>query len=368
MPTTHAPTTGSPGQEGDLGGTRGSSASKRTPYRPGSARARIAKPTLAMLPRVADSLSFLYADIVRIVQDDTGVCAETTSADRDVTRVYLPTSALSCLLLGPGTSITQPAMATFARHGTTVVCVGSGGVRCYASTVSDALTTRWLEHQVHQWSDPDRRLSVAKQMYLSRFGGTVPASATLEMLRGLEGQRIKALYKALAQQHRIGRFRRNYDPAAWSEQDPVNLALSSANTCLYGIVHAALTAVGCSPALGFVHQGKQLAFVYDIADLYKAELTIPLAFSLHDSTHAEAMARRGFREGLRLYKLLPRIVRDVQNLLAPDESAPSPDGQAVELVNLWDPDVGSVAAGTNYADHTSLPDPQDGTATTDEDT
>lgn len=317
-----------------------------------SARRRIAAPTLAMLPRVGDSLSFLYADVVRIVQDDTGVCAETTSADGEITRVYLPTSALSCVLLGPGTSITQPAMATFARHGTTVVCTGSGGVRCYSATTSDALTTRWLEHQVHQWSDPERRLAVARQMYLKRFNVAVPATASLNTLRGLEGQRVKALYKHLAQQHRIGRFKRNYDPAAWDEQDPVNLALSSANTCLYGIVHAAIVALGCSPALGFIHQGKQHAMVYDIADLYKAELTIPLAFSLHDASHPEAMARRSFREGLRLYKLLPRIVTDIQSLLAPDEAKPLPDGHAVEMVNLWDPEVGSVPAGVNYAHQT----------------
>ncbi|RLU83022.1 subtype I-E CRISPR-associated endonuclease Cas1 [Streptomyces griseocarneus] len=301
-----------------------------------------------MLPRVGDSLSFLYADVVRIVQDDTGVSAETTSADGDITRVYLPTAALSCVLLGPGTSITQPALATFARHGTTVVCSGSGGVRCYSATTSDALTTRWLEQQVHQWSDPERRLSVAQRMYLKRFNMAVPPSTPLNKLRGLEGQRVKALYKLLAQQHRIGRFRRNYDPSSWDEQDPVNLALSSANTCLYGIVHAAIVALGCSPALGFVHQGKQHAFVYDIADLYKAELTIPLAFSLHDSPYPEAMARRSFREELRLYKLLPRIVTDIQSLLAPGETSPLPDGQAVELVNLWDPEVGSVPAGVNY--------------------
>ncbi|MFI8347651.1 type I-E CRISPR-associated endonuclease Cas1e [Streptomyces sp. NPDC085596] len=314
-----------------------------------SARRRLAAPTLAMLPRIGDSLSFLYADVVRIVQDDTGVSAETTDAEGRTTRVYLPTAALSCVLLGPGTSITQPALATFARHGTTVVCSGSGGVRCYSCTTSDALTTRWLEAQVHQWSDPERRLATAQRMYLKRFNIAVPADTPLNKLRGLEGQRVKALYKILAQQHRIGRFRRNYDPAAWDDQDPVNLALSSANTCLYGIVHAAIVALGCSPALGFVHQGKQHALVYDIADLYKAELTIPLAFSLHDSSNPEAMARRSFREELRLYKLLPRIVADLQSLLAPDEAMPLPEGDAVELVNLWDPEAGSVPAGLNYA-------------------
>lgn len=320
-----------------------------SPHDKKSARRRIAAPTLAMLPRVGDSLSFLYADVVRIVQDDTGVCAETTTADNETTRVYIPTSALSCVLLGPGTSITQPALATFARHGTTVVCVGSGGVRCYSSTVPPALTTRWLELQVQRWSDPVLRLDVARRMYTMRFKVPVPAATTLQQLRGLEGQRMKALYKLLAQQHRIGRFRRSYDLDSWDTQDPVNLALSSANTCLYGIVHAALTALGCSPALGYVHQGTQLAFVYDIADLYKAELTVPLAFSLHDRHDPEAAARRSFREQLRLYRLLPRIVADVQSLLAPDEAEPLPDGHSVRMVNLWDPRAGSVAAGVNYA-------------------
>ncbi|MEV6013463.1 type I-E CRISPR-associated endonuclease Cas1e [Streptomyces sp. NPDC051976] len=324
-------------------------APRRSAHNPDSARRRVAAPTLAMLPRVGDSLSFLYADIVRIVQDDTGVCAETTSDEGDITRVYLPTASLSCVLLGPGTSITQPALATFARHGTTVVCTGSGGVRCYSATVPASLTTRWLEQQVHQWSDPERRLAVARAMYSARFQITVPAGTTLEQLRGMEGQRMKALYKLLAQQHRIGRFRRAYDPDSWDTQDPVNLALSSANTCLYGIVHSALVALGCSPALGFVHQGAQLAFVYDVADLYKAELTVPLAFSLHDAPNPEGAARRGFRERLRLYKLLPRIVSDVQTLLAPDEAEPLPDHHAVDMVNLWDPSTGSVPAGVNYA-------------------
>ncbi|WP_225848247.1 type I-E CRISPR-associated endonuclease Cas1e [Streptomyces sp. HPF1205] len=314
-----------------------------------SARRRIAAPTLAMLPRIGDSLSFLYADVVRIVQDDTGVCAETTTAEGDTTRVYLPTSALTCVLLGPGTSITQPALSTFARHGTTVICTGSGGVRCYSATTPDSLTTTWLEHQVRHWSDDDRRLAVARQMYLKRFPGPVPVGTNLEKLRGLEGQRMKALYKLLAQQHGIGRFRRAYDPDSWDGQDPVNMALSSANTCLYGIVHAAIVALGCSPALGFVHQGTQHAFVYDVADLYKAELTVPLAFSLHNSPRPEAEARRSFREKLRLFKLLPKIVTDIQSLLAPDAPRAAADGQSVDMVNLWDPDAGSVPAGVNYS-------------------
>lgn len=314
-----------------------------------SARRKLAAPTVAMLPRIGDSLSFLYLDIVRIHQDDTGVCAQIVTEERGTELVYLPTAALSCVLLGPGTSITAPALATFARHGTTVVITGSGGVRTYAAMTPKSLSTTWLEHQVRSWADDTTRLTVATRMYEHRFGhGTAPTATTFDQLRGLEGQRIKAFYKLLAQQHRIGRFKRAYDPQTWDSQDPVNLALSSANTCLYGIVHAAILAMGCSPALGFVHNGNQQAFIYDIADLYKAELTIPLAFSLHASLQPEAEARRQFRDGLRLFKLMPRIVSDVQRLLQPETDITEPDPEE-QLVDLWDPVSGTLPGGVNYA-------------------
>ncbi|MFI6476304.1 type I-E CRISPR-associated endonuclease Cas1e [Nonomuraea sp. NPDC050663] len=298
-----------------------------------------------MLPRVADSLSFLYAGAVKIVQDDTGVCARVESA-RGADRIYIPTAALSCVLLGPGTSITQPAMATFARHGTTLVCVGAGGVRSYAGIMPASLSTVWLEKQVRAWSSDEARLGVAVRMYERRFG-EAPTGATLAQLRGFEGQRIKALYRLLATKYQVKRFRRNYDPDAWDEQDPVNKALSAANACMYGVVHAAILALGCSPALGFIHSGTQLAFVYDIADLYKAKITIPLAFSLHASPDPERQARRQLRDDFRAYKLMPQIVADIQQVIAPDEGASVGD-RTSDLVHLWDPEAGPLPSGVNY--------------------
>ncbi|MFI5756846.1 type I-E CRISPR-associated endonuclease Cas1e [Streptomyces sp. NPDC051569] len=322
-----------------------------TGARNGDARARLAAPTLAMLPKIADSLSFLYLDLVRIVQDDTGVCAQ-IETKRGTDTVYLPTAALSCVLLGPGTSITARALSTLARHGTTVVCTGSGGVRAYAGILPDSLTTTWLENQARAWADEDSRLDVAVRMYEQRFGTDVPAGTTLAQLRGMEGQRMKSLYKLLAQQHGIGRFRRNYHPDQWDQQDPVNLALSAANTCLYGVVHAALLAMGCSPALGFVHAGTQHAFVYDVADLYKAETTLPLAFALHASPNPDQEARRKLRDGFRLIKLLPRVVGDIQALLSPDtdtDDDSEPDRRSADMVHLWDPKLGVLPAGVNYS-------------------
>ncbi|WP_369185395.1 type I-E CRISPR-associated endonuclease Cas1e [Streptomyces sp. Y1] len=304
-----------------------------------------------MLPRVADSLSFLYLDMVRIVQDDTGVCAQIQVDNQRTDTVYIPTAAISCVLLGPGVSITTRALATLARHNTSVVCTGSGAVRAYAGILPDSLTTHWLEQQVTAWAEPATRLDVATRMYRMRFHDDVPEGTTLAQLRGLEGQRMKALYRLLAQQHGIGRFRRNYHPDQWHQQDPVNLALSAANTCLYGVVHAALLALGCSPALGFVHAGTQHAFVYDIADLYKARTTLPVAFSLHAADNPEQDARRKFREDLRLLRLMPRIVKDIQTLLTPDAEVDEDASERhdVRLVHLWDPQAGALPAGVNYA-------------------
>ena len=322
-----------------------------------------------MLPRIADGLSFLYVDMMRIVQDDTGLIAFPATPGRERPaeatsrrRVRIPTAALSCLLLGPGTSITAPALATLARHGTTVVCTGAAGVRSYAGITPAGQDSRWLEAQATAWSDDARRRDVAERMYRMRFGDDDHGSArtaqpTIAQLRGMEGQRMKALYRILATQHGVRAFKRSYDPDDWDSQDPVNLALSAANTCMYGIAHAAIVALGCTPGLGFVHTGTSHAFVYDVADLYKAELAIPLAFSLHRSTDPEGEARRAFRERLRLFRLMPRIVRDIQNLLDPDGAAgrsgavtgtETMDAEEVELVSLWDPETGPVKGGTNY--------------------
>ncbi|MEV4251598.1 type I-E CRISPR-associated endonuclease Cas1e [Spirillospora sp. NPDC049652] len=316
---------------------------------PRNARQRLAAPTAAMLPRIGDSLSFLYIDVARIVQDDTGVKALIEVGDEQ-RRIALPTAALGCLLLGPGVSITSRALATFARHGTTVICTGAAGVRCYAANVADSLPTRWLEAQVRAWADESERTAVARRMYNHRFGGTAPKDATISQLRGHEGQRMKAYYRALAEQNGIPPFKRSYSPDDWDSQDPINRALSAANTCLYGITHAAINAIGCSPGLGFVHTGTSHSFVYDIADLYKAELTLPLAFALHDVPDPEGEARRSFRDGLRLFRLLPRLVADIQSLLVPDDGSRREDAEeaAEELVDLWDPDLGRLAGGTNY--------------------
>lgn len=280
------------------------------------------------------------------------MCAYVEQPDGSTSRVYLPVAAISCILFGTGTSATQPAMATCARHNTTVLWTGAGGVRMYSGSHAADLTTEWLERQARAWADNSTRLAVAARMYSMRFGTQVPEGTSLNSLRGLEGQRMKALYRSMADRHGIRGFKRNYDPANWDQQNPVNQALSAANTALYGAVHSAILALGCSPALGFIHGGKQHSFVYDVADLYKAKYTIPLAFALHKSDHPDRDARIRMRQNFHLYRLMPTIVRDVQQLLDPSISetkGEAEEPEEAELVHLWDPDLGAVEAGINHS-------------------
>jgi CRISP-associated protein Cas1 len=302
-------------------------------------------PSGVMIPRVIDQLSYCYLQMCRIVQDDTGVAAhiETTQGPG---RTYLPTAAIACLLLGPGTNITRDAVITFTRHGTHIVFVGTAGVRCY-STFTGATDSRHLMRMATIATNEAERLTAAKHLYLKRFPMELPTEVTLDQLRGLEGARMKATYRTLAKRYGI-RFTRQYTPGDLAASDTVNIALTAGNAALYGIVGAALGSLGIHPGLGIVHSGTSRALIYDIADLYKTELVLPLAFALHQSTNPERDMRAAFRDKLTLLKLMPRIVHDILELLG-EKPDVEPALQTQPDLSLWDPDHPAIAAGMNHA-------------------
>ena len=203
-------------------------------------------------------------------------------------------------------------------------------------------------------SDPALRLAVARRMYLMRFQGEDVAKLSLQQLRGREGARVRRLYRHNSQRTGIPWDRREYDPDDFEGGSVVNQALSAANSALYGVVHAVIVALGCSPGLGFVHSGTYRAFVYDIADLYKADLSIPIAFdvaALGDGTPVGTEARRRVRDAVREARLLEQAVRDIKALLAiSGDPVDADDDEAliVEDLHLWDDFEGTVAAGVSY--------------------
>lgn len=159
-----------------------------------------------------------------------------------------------------------------------VLWCGEEGVRVYACGMGETRSSRNLLLQVALWADPAARLRVVHRMYRMRFAEEPDPAMPLEELRGREGIRVREAYARLSRETGVAWEGRSYRSSNWRAADPVNRALSCANSCLYGVCHAAIVSAGFSPALGFIHTGKALSFVYDVADLYKVDLTIPLAF------------------------------------------------------------------------------------------
>lgn len=295
------------------------------------------------LYQLEDRITSLYAERCHIDRDENAVVL----VNREKT-VRVPAAMIAVLMLGPGTRITHAAITLLADSGTAMCWVGGGGVRMYASGLGASRGSHLLLRQAHLVTRTSERLSVARRMYDMRFPDEVTTGLTMQQLRGREGARVRKIYRENSARTGVPWKRREYkhgEPDATG--DNVNRLLSMANSVLYGICHAVITGIGASPALGFVHTGSAISFVLDIADLYKADYTIPLAFDLAAAGLAtERDARIGLRERASAGKLMPQIVRDIKQLLIPDET----DLIDRDLLALWDEQDGQIEGGTNWGE------------------
>ena len=264
------------------------------------------------LPKLRDSLSYLYVEHVRIQQKHKAV----ELLDQDG-RTMVPAAALSVLMLGPGTAITHAAVKALADNGCLVVWCGEEGMRCYAQGGGETRKAYHLLKQAELVSDAQKRLEVVLRMYRQRFGGDLDPELNLFQIRGKEGARVRQAYAEASRRYGVPWHGRRYDRGRWGSGDPVNRALSTAHALLNGLCHTGIVSGGYSPALGFIHTGKQLSFVYDIADLYKAEVTIPLAFAIVAESEEKIgpRVREACREAFREHQLLKRILPDIDHLL-----------------------------------------------------
>lgn len=287
------------------------------------------------LPKLRDSVSYLYLEHGRIEQKYKAV----EFLDEDG-RIMIPVAALTVLMLGPGTSITHAAVRALADNGCLIVWCGEDGTRCYAQGGGETRRAYHLLRQAELVSEYQKRLEVVLRMYGLRFGGQLDDSLSLPQIRGLEGVRVREAYADASRAYGVEWKGRRYDRASWGRGDPINRALSAANALLNGVCHAAIVSGGYSPALGFIHTGKQLSFVYDIADLYKVDVTIPVAFQVvAESTEAvEPRVRQTCREVFKEHRLLSRILPDIdwllqipQEVLSAGEEADSDGAKPEEL-------------------------------------
>lgn len=291
-------------------------------------------PELPELVRVQERLSFIYLEHAVLSRDASAI----TATDERGT-VHIPAATLGALLLGPGTSVTHQAMVLLAESRSTVVWVGERGVRYYAHGRSLARSSRLLEAQAAKVSNRVQRLGVARRMYELRFPGENVSALTMQQLRGREGARVRRAYREAAARSGVEWTGRKIVVGGDVPVDDVNIALSMATTCLYGLVHSVVVALGCSPGLGFVHTGHERSFVFDVADLYKAELAIPVAFETAalQLADVEGHVRRTMRDRMHEARLLERCVRDVAWLLTDDDADPQDVETADhDVVLLWD--------------------------------
>ncbi|GAB6080009.1 type I-E CRISPR-associated endonuclease Cas1e [Hydrogenophilus thermoluteolus] len=238
--------------------------------------------------------------------------------DENGVRTQIPLGSVACIMLEPGTRISHRAAALASRVGTLLVWVGEAGVRLYASGQPGGARADRLLYQAQLALDEKTRLKVVRKMYELRFGEKPPEKRSVEQLRGIEGARVRKMYQLLAKQYGVRWNRRDYDPEIWDASDLPNRCVSAATACLYGITEAAVLAAGYAPAVGFIHTGKPLSFVYDIADLFKFDTVVPLAFRIaaKKPREPEREVRLACRDLFRQKKILGRIIPTIEQVLA----------------------------------------------------
>jgi len=244
--------------------------------------------------------------------------------DKTGIRTHVPVGSIACLMLEPGTRVSHKAAALAARVGTLLVWVGEAGVRLYASGQPGGARSDRLLYQAKLALDDHARLKVVRKMYEIRFGEKPPEHRSVDQLRGIEGARVRKMYQLLAKRYGVEWKQRNYDAEEWGSGDLPNRCLSSATACLYGITEAAVLAAGYAPAVGFIHTGKPLSFIYDIADLVKFDTVVPVAFKIaaQDPGEPERAVRLACRDVFRETKLLKKIIPLIEDVLSAGGIAP----------------------------------------------
>ena len=270
-------------------------------------------PPLKPLP-IKDRVSVLYVERGNLdVLDGTFVVVDKTGI-----RTHLPVGGVACLMLEPGTRVSHASVVLAARVGCLLVWIGEAGVRMYAAGQPGGARADRLLYQAKLALDDTARLKVVRKMYAIRFQEEPPERRSVDQLRGIEGVRVRKMYEILARQHGVEWKKRNYDHTEWESGDVPNRCLSSVTSCLYGICEAAILAAGYAPAVGFIHTGKPQSFVYDVADIFKFETVVPVAFRVASKhpRNPEREVRLACRDIFRQSKLLQRIIPTIEQVLS----------------------------------------------------
>ena len=236
----------------------------------------------------------------------------------------IPYQTISMILIGPGTTVTHDVLRILARHGTLLAAVGQGGVKHYTAPPMGVGRSRVARLHARLWNDEETRIYVARRMYGFRFQSAFPRD-DIAVLRGMEGARLKETYKIIARQYGVQWKGRRYDRRNPEAADLPNQAINHAATFVEAAADIAVAAVGALPPLGFIHEDSSIAFTLDIADLWRATVTLPLAFSsaAQFSRSPRGSLERHVRyEAAKWFKkhdLIPKMIDRIKELLNVDD-------------------------------------------------
>lgn len=260
------------------------------------------------------------------VEDGTLKFVASQSDTLEAGEYSIPYQGVSMILLGPGTSVTHDALRILARHGVLLAAVGDGGVKFYTAPPMGQGRSEVARQHARLWADEKGRIDIARKMYAIRFGQVLPHK-DITVLRGIEGARLKETYRLCAEKFGVKWDGRHYDRANPNATDIPNQAINHAATFVESAADVAVAAIGAVPPLGFIHEDSSNAFTLDIADLFRADVTLPLAFS----TARDVTAQRGLnlerelrKRAAALFrreKLIPKMIDRIKELLGVDDGS-----------------------------------------------
>ena len=233
----------------------------------------------------------------------------------------IPHQSISIILLGPGSSVTHDAMRLLARHACLLAAVGDGAVRLYTAPPLMPDSSSLAREQVRLWADPKSRMDVARAMFAFRFDEIVRIR-DIETLRGREGARIKRSYQLAADRHGVKWRGRDYDRNDPNSGDAANQAINHASSAMRAAAGVAVASVAAIPQLGFVHEDSGQAFVLDIADLFRHDITLDIAFSAVKAAQTEPqsierLVRRKAAAIFRQKSVIPLMIDRIKALVGP---------------------------------------------------
>jgi CRISPR-associated protein Cas1 len=273
----------------------------------------------------ADRHGLIWLDRGRLEVEDGCLRFVTAGGELPAGDYQIPHQSISIVLLGPGSSVTHDALRLLARHGCALAAIGEGAVRFYTAPPLMPDTSAIAREQVRLWANPATRMEVARAMYAIRFGEIV-RTRDIEVLRGQEGARIKRSYQLAAERYGIPWKGRDYDRDNPNAGDIPNQALNHAASAMRAAACVAVAAVGAIPQLGFVHEDSGQSFVLDIADLYRHDVTLDIAFgaaaeALRSGESVERLARQRAAQLFRQRDVIPSMIDRIKGLIGPDREA-----------------------------------------------